>query len=323
MVTWPPRSPPGLDAAFADVTAKQARSRALAAQVLGDAPGERRDDAIDALRVLLQDREGQVRYFAAQSLGELRAREALEDLVGTIEDGDGQVRQAAVIALSEVGDGSVVPRLVEAVQDPSWADVRFQAIAALVQLAPEQARPCALAALEDEDPEVRAQAAEALGTLSDPGDDSAIGELLRVLGDGDERVRWAAALALGEKGSSAGADTLLAALSDDDRLIDAATVLGELGDARAIEPLVRRVRRILGSPILKVAAAAALHRLGVAEGRQFLLKVLGGRRWEAMGYAAQTCAELGIREARPLLERLRQRPGPLDPREIDAALARL
>ena len=319
MSLWPTRDAPSLDAALRDVTAKNVRARVAAAQVLGSAPPEARQRAIDALLRLCDDPGGTVRYSAMLSLADLGAREAVARLLDGLDDGTGPVRQAAILALAEIGDPSVVDRLARACSDER-PEVRFQALSAIARLDRERAVSPVRAALSDPDPEVRAQACEVFEEIGGADVRAAVAPLVD---DPDPRVRLAAAAAIGRLGHAAGADVLLAALGSDDTFLDAADILGRLGEERAIAPLRARLRRWLGHPLLKVAAAGALHRLGVPEGRAYLLSSLAGRRWEVKGFAAELCAELGIVEARAHLERLQAHPGPLDPDTIAAALARL
>jgi len=316
---FPTRDAPTVEAALRDVTARNVRARLAAAGVLGTAPEETRERAVDALVTLCDDPVPTVRYAAMLSLADLGAKRAVPRLLDGLDDGTGRVRQAAILALAEIGDPSVVDRLVAACADQR-PEVRFQALAAVARLDPARAEGPVRAALADTDPEVRAQACEVFEEVGGPDVRAAVAPLV---GDPDPRVRLAAALAIGRLGHPAGADVLLDALTSDETFLDAADVLGRLGDKRAIEPLRARLRRWLGHPVFKVAAAAGLHRLGVPEGRAFLLSVLAGRRWEVKGFAAELCAELGIVEAREHLERLSANPGPLDPETISAALARL
>jgi HEAT repeat protein len=290
-----------------------------AAQVLGGVGDEDRARAVEALLVLCDDASGLVRHAAMFSLADLGAREAVPRLLDGLEDGTAPVRQAAVLALAEIGDGAALERLREACADER-PEVRFQAVAAVARLDPQGAAGMVRGALDDRDAEVRVQAIEVFEEIGGADVRAAVAPLV---GDPDPRVRLAAALAVGRIGHKAGADVLLAALANDATMMDAAEVLGKLGETRAIAPLRAHLHRWLAHPFLKAAAAAALHRLGAPEGRAHLLKVLSGRRWEVKAFAAELCADLGLVEARPQLERLRDRPGPLDRDTIAAALERL
>lgn len=319
MPIWPPRVPPTVQAAFRDATARDVRARAAAAAVLGDAQVADRDRAIETLLGLCDDPDPAVRHAAMLSLANLRAEVAVPRLLDGIEDGAGPVRQAALLALAEIGDPSATASLERACRDER-PEVRFQALSALARIDPALALGPVREALSDSNPEVRAQAIEAFEEIAG---EQVVEAVRGLLTDPDARVRRAAALCLGRSGDPAGTEILLDALGSDDVFLDAADVLGRLGEGRAVNPLRRRLRRFLGHPLLKVGAAAALHRLGAPEGRAHLLAVLADRRWEVVGFAVEMCADLGLVEARPSLERLRDEPGPLDPEVIATALARL
>ena len=97
---------------------------------------------------------------------------------------------------------------------------------------------------------------------------SAVPELIRALRDSDREVRAFAAWALGELGDARGVEPLIAALNDESKVVRsfAAGALGELGDVRAVEPL----KELLGdeSADARSAAAKALKQLrGQSEGK--------------------------------------------------------
>ena len=84
MFLFPPLKPK-LSAAFRDVTSENVRARAAAAESLGGAPPDRADEARAALRPLIDDTSGSVRASAIASLGRLKDRKAVDDIVGRFE----------------------------------------------------------------------------------------------------------------------------------------------------------------------------------------------------------------------------------------------
>ena len=80
--------------------------------------------------------------------------------------------------------------------------------------------------------------------LTAKGDAGAVKRLIRLLRDGDERVRQAAGLVLGDIGDPRAVEPLIAALKDGDwhvRLV-AAKALGEIKDPRAVGPLIAALK---------------------------------------------------------------------------------
>jgi HEAT repeat protein len=209
-------------------------------------------------------------------------------------------------ALRDVASGSVKARVFAAQALGNLADqhvdptAKRRIVEALVR------------ALEDDKPEVRAEACSSLGTLDDS---SVIPKLIRKLDDGVAIVRQHAAIALGTLPSPDGFEALalalregpadlrfqaatslaeidpvkayepiLAALGDRDPQVVAAAALslGALGDARAIAPLVAHVDCV--DPGARFDVAYALAELRDATGRGVLVNALADidRAWDAV-----------------------------------------
>ena len=77
-------------------------------------------------------------------------------------------------------------------------DIRRTAAESLGKIGDRSALPVVLPLLTDTVPAVRAAAAQALGRMATPDDEAVIAGLARSLADHDNRVRQAAALAIGE-----------------------------------------------------------------------------------------------------------------------------
>jgi HEAT repeat protein len=114
--------------------------------------------------------------------------------------------------------------------------------------------------LRSPDPGQRRQAASALGQIPDA---RAARALLPLLGDPDDGVALEASGALVRLGGGA-LEPLQGTLQNDDARVAkrAAAALGELGDARAAEPLLGAVK--YGRPEVRVEATRALARLPAA-----------------------------------------------------------
>lgn len=318
MALFPPLKP-HFHAALRDATSTTARTRAIAADVLGDAPEGREDEAKRSLRPLLDDPDPAVRSAAIASLGRLRDEEALDVILLRFEDGDPMVRQIAIIAAGEVGDRTAVPALKRALRSDA-AEIRFQALASLAMLDPDEAIPALARLAEDPDRQVREHLVDALAALEDP---RTRGTLTSLLEDEVREVRQGAAIGLARIGDDRGAATLIDTLEDEDRCFEAAWALGELRVERAKEPLARILSRMMMPLATKAAAAAALVRLGDPRGEPALRSVLRALRSDARSYAVGLVGELGLTSFAPDLAKLATRPRGADPVAVAIALGKL
>jgi HEAT repeat protein len=216
--------------------------------------GDLRHDAEQTFRVLisaLRDPDQAVRVEAATAVGNLMypwSSNGVPALRAALRDPSTAVRSAAAAALGPLGveAKAATPDLAAALSDPDRG-VRASAARALGELggsAQKDSIPALVAALESEVPEVRAAAAESLG---DVGSRSTVQSLLRLMSDGDQRVRVKALIALGR--TSSGADEAVPVLleatqSEQPEIQEAArTAIRYLPRAadEAAEPAVKRL----------------------------------------------------------------------------------
>ena len=189
---------------------------------------------------------------ARESLERLRALAA--DLVAVVTDPDAgdEIADAAGRLLVEIGPAAVGP-LVRYVCDHPQAG-RETAAAILCEIGESAAEPL-LACFEHADPDVRATAAFLFTALRDPGR-SAEGPLIRLLDDADELVRQSAAYALGAHDARRAVPKLIALATRPVQMPSreadpeawseaypydacaAVDALGQLGDPRAVQPLI-------------------------------------------------------------------------------------
>ncbi len=228
---------------------------------------------------LLRAGEPQTRANAAYLLGVLQNKhEALDALLAAAQDPDPYVRGGIYGALGGTRDKQAIPLLVKALREEKEAWLRQTAASALYGMGlygirDKAAVDALILALEDREAVVRRYAARALQTC---GDESAVAPLMRCLDDPDKVVRGSAAFTLGFLGDPSCGEALVAATYDRDgsvrsdavrslgwlkireavprmlemladsdeklaeRLI---TALGEIGDPRATEHLVRFLRQ--------------------------------------------------------------------------------
>jgi HEAT repeat protein len=140
------------------------QARAWAANVLGEVRARR---AFPSLVRLLDDPDEEVRAKAATALGRLDDRRAIGYLLDhLLTDPAPFVRARIATAMAQFGGPEVVDRLVRALGDQAWW-VRMRSVEALEQIGAVAEAPL-LVALDDADPEIRMRAAVALERLGVP-----------------------------------------------------------------------------------------------------------------------------------------------------------
>jgi HEAT repeat protein len=138
-------------------------------------------------------------------------------------------RRWAVLRLARAGDLSATEQitpLLDSASEPS-AIVRSTAAVALRMLGDKRALPALTAALDDPEPFVRADAAEAIGNLGDAGQAAPLARALQ--SDPDARVRLQAAMALRRAAGPLAVPPLILALDDADESVSFAAHQGLMG----------------------------------------------------------------------------------------------
>ena len=247
--------------------------RGEAARVLGQvATGERAGAVIDKLLPRLGDQDSNVRAAAAQALGQVatgeRAGAVIDKLLPALGDQESNVRAAAAQALGQVATGeragAVIDKLLPLLGDQAYTPL-----------------------LGDRASHPRSAAAEALGRLAAGGEraGAVIDKLLPLLGDKAPDVRGEAAQALGQvaTGERAGAviDKLLPLLGDfsGDAQNAAIKAIAQIGPARlsasvtAVRLINSREDEAVG--LFRAAAHVATGGDAKKEGSELLLAWLG------------------------------------------------
>jgi len=230
-------------------------------------------EAAAAVRWLLQQAEPEARRVAVQQISKVAGREACDLLLVALGDDDWRVRkEAATVAPSLEQREDAVATLVAALEDSVNIGLRNAAVEALVAIGPD-AVGGTIDAFSRLDADGRKLAVEVLGGVPDARGTSA---LARALADDDANVRAAAAEALGSaaiagEGSREQAmQALAAALSTSDAFLKIAALdsLARLEaelpwstfEPFARDPLLRRYAVAAAAGSREPAAVRALAR---------------------------------------------------------------
>lgn len=171
-----------------DDQVRQEAARALVA--IGD------PRALDAVLAMLSDPVRDVRRYTASALGAIREERVIRALQATLHDKDGFVREAAAHALVATHDPTAIRELaLLATGENAPSEVRTSAARAFgppsnPHVTGDRADPCVMDCLiqlmSNDDANVRASAAAALGSMED---NCAIDPLIAALDDPQAKVR--------------------------------------------------------------------------------------------------------------------------------------
>lgn len=240
--------------------------------------------AAKPLIAALQDHDGTVREEAVKALGIIAPPEAVEPLVAALLDGDNNsyIRAAAAEALGNIGGGGAAEHLRYVLKDPS-ARVRKNAAEALGKIGDADGAGPLVELLSDSAFEVRNSAA---GALDETG---------WTPQSEDERVRYQLAMkewnTLVEVGSPA-VTALVEAMREEDSDVrdDIGETLRQIG-APAVEPLVAELRE--GDPHVQSQAATVLGGIGDRRALEGLVEVLGCNDQEVRKRSAEALGAIG------------------------------
>jgi hypothetical protein len=154
-------SPLALDLLRVLLSDEEGQVRSRAAQSLADLEGL---ETAPVLLKALKDSNSDVRWIVAQALGKSEGTTTVEALIELLADEDKEVSRIAAKGLGQKGDRRAVPYLLDAVRD-SYPLLRESAALALGQLADTRALPALQELLQDANPQVRRSAETALSRL--------------------------------------------------------------------------------------------------------------------------------------------------------------
>jgi len=165
----------------------------------------------------------------------------IPNLLQLLQVGDSVQRQQAAIALSHMQDGRIIGGLLAALDDPD-STVRANAAAGLgLNEVSDAVEPLITLLRSDDEDIVRERAATALAQIGDP---RAIDPLIDALDDSGTWIRNRVAYVLGASKDPRAVEPLLELLNHEDDSTQgvAAWALGAIGDDRAFDPLLGLLR---------------------------------------------------------------------------------
>ncbi len=269
---------------------------------------------VPSLVGMLESGDMYVSSNAAEELGKRDDRQAVEPLIAALKDGGPKL--AAVIALGKIADAKAVEPLIAVLkegQGPSgsaaWALVRIgstdaiQAVAESMEHIDARALddvfeafesngkssvPVLIPMLESEDKFVRRGARRVLARLGWHPEGQA------------EQISFYLQAGMIAKLAEAGADaveTLVGRLKDDDSVVRvwAAQALGEIKDARAVEPLIAALQNC-DSDFVRREVATALMALGAIKDLRVmrsLINMLADEQAQNRLFAAKALSAIG------------------------------
>jgi HEAT repeat protein len=259
------------------------------------------------LQTLQRDPSGIVRGEAAKALGKIGDPTTVETLIDALKvriknpkerSSPAYVASQAAWALGNIGDRRAIPALLPLLGSREPYDFQSSPLgkrvaAALGELGPEAVEPL-MQALQHLNRDVRADAARALGMMKER---RAAPLLMQALQHPDRKVRTDAAIALGFMKERRAVPLLLSLLtpptdndedpwenvSNEDYDVSVAVIgaLGEIGDKRATQPLLKNVsvKRLqgMGAANYDNTVIVALGKIGDPQAVETLLQLLPSR----------------------------------------------
>ncbi|MDP2796833.1 MAG: HEAT repeat domain-containing protein [Methanoregula sp.] len=258
----------------------------------------RRRDIVGLAR-LLEHKDPQIQYEAAEALGNIGDESAVGPLITALKrDEFSGVRWKAAEALSKIGNPAV-DLLIATLQYPD-DDVRWKAAIALGEIGNPDAIEPLIQLLSDDDRFVRSRAAHALSMIGNP----AAPPLIQALKKGDPDVRWGAALALGKIKNPIAVEPLILALADEETMVraEAASALASIGTP-ALGPLLGFLKGAHGETRIEVMTA--IGELKNADAIEPLIQLLENADDNERKAIADAIDAILIPAVEPLVRRIR------------------
>jgi HEAT repeat protein len=275
--------------------------RSAAILALGEIGGEEVVDPIISLMV----KDKSVRSEAIEAIGEIKNQKAVGPLAVFLKDKDEEeyIREKAISSLIKIGDIAAVEALIRVLEDES-PNIVEKASMAIKELGKMASKPL-VNTLGSGNIQLRRKI---VGLLGEIGDGEATGALLGILKNQNEdnELRGDAAEALGRIGDYTATEVLIETVSEDeDYCVRCRSVmaLGNLGEPKAGELLIKIVDNRDNPLRIRGLAAEALGKIGDRKAAEPLMSVLKDEREELWlrGNATWALGELQYGEAVPLI----------------------
>ena len=252
---------------------------------------------LDLLDIRRRDRSVVVTaVMALAELGDVAAEPALRQLLRT-PGLDSTVVLEVVEALAAVGAVGSVDVMIELLTH-NWPPLRGAALRGLARLDPDRFLLALSSLPPDRHWQVRADLARALVSV-DP--EIATFRLMQLLDDEDRRVLPEVLRSLVEVRATGVTGVLLEGLSNDDVVVRkvAATLLGDLGERRAVEPLSAAYQNAKSDPsyLARAAIVDALARIGGALALETLRVAVEDPDWAVRVRVAEHLASIDQSDA--------------------------
>jgi len=220
----------------------------------------------------------------------LKQEETAKQLESKIAEMKLEVAQKS-IKLLEIRPDKMDPKpLIEAIKS-DYPEVRIFAAKELVKIKDPSVIDVLINAISDKEEEVRIEVVQALGEI---GDERAVKSLIDTMDDESLVVREKAAKALGKLGKREAEEALISALGSNTDLSILCSVieaLGQIGDTRAVDPLIISLTHKESK--VREYAAAALGKLRDSRAVESLIAALSDEQERVRWYAADSLGKIG------------------------------
>ncbi len=234
------------------------------------------------------------RINAAVKLGEYEHPRVTEGLMVAVRrDSSDMVKRMALKNLGKFRARKAAAVIIDSINSGSTA-VKIEAIKAGVKLSSVPVNKVIVKQIDSANPLVRQEAVSQAGEMATVflKEHGLFGKIIKMTGDISTGVRVAACRVLGEHKVSEAVGELIDILKNDSSDMvrnEAADVLGEIGDAEAIEGLKEAL--IQSSPKVRISAALALAKLGSDAG---LNEAINGIKSSDYEVRARACRIIGL-----------------------------